>query len=84
MQKVFPVFESKGFRIAENRKNSRNQLNTGIARKLYTSKVPFENRIIWPTSNTQSGSFGSRALDPALVRNQVSDKLCYLDEFRRI
>ena len=71
IQKLFPVFGSKGILITQKRKKHGNALKHGIARNCALSKVPFQSRIKLPNYDTRSGSFRTCSLDPTLVRNLV-------------
>ena len=64
--------ESKGIISAQKLENVKKTWKHGIALKRVFAKLPFHSRIYLPNSTPQSGSFGSRLLDPALVHVSVS------------
>ena len=69
MQKVFPLFESKGIYDTILLNYAHLCSFPGIARKCVHAQLPFHTGSDMPNSTTRSGSFGTRRLDPAPVRD---------------
>ena len=63
----FSYLEAEGLFYARKRKTR----ETGIVRKRVHAQLPFHSRINLPNSDTRSGSFSLRPLDPALVHVSV-------------